>query len=129
MFAIADSELTSLYLQRQLESKNAEEEADRKKAVETAEREQHDKDMELLFGHTTKPEKQETGYGLGMTSEGYQFLKNGMARWEVSMILECPGVEQSRAGNLATYVWRKAFANIVTTFEDDKLVAKAQSGL
>ena len=66
---------------------------------------------------------------LGMTMKGYDALKMGMHWMEVNLILGCNGIEQSRAGSLTVYVWKKGFAQIVASFENDKLVAKTQVGL
>ncbi|HEY4759060.1 MAG TPA: hypothetical protein VIH42_00625 [Thermoguttaceae bacterium] len=73
--------------------------------------------------------KRQSGEGLGVTMAGYRFLKDGMSRWDVDLVLDCFGVEQSRSGDLAVYVWKKGSAHIVVTFDEDKLVAKSHFGL
>jgi hypothetical protein len=73
--------------------------------------------------------KRQSGEGLGMTMEGYRFLRNGMGKMEVDQILGCFGVEQSNAEGITLYAWKKGFAIIIATFDGDKLIAKSQSGL
>jgi len=73
--------------------------------------------------------KRETGYGLGLTREGYEFLKQGMSKWEVDLILDCTGEEHSRAGSYATYHWGQGFKGVTATFAGGQLVSKAQLGL
>lgn len=77
-----------------------------------------------------KPEQENpNGYGLGMTMAGYRFLKDGMSKVEVDLILDCTGVEQSHADSITIYAWQKGMANIVVTCDDGKLIAKSQFGL
>jgi len=73
--------------------------------------------------------KQKSGEGLGMTMAGYRFLKDGMSRWDVDLVLDCFGEEQSRTGDLSIYVWQKGSAHIIVTFDEDKLISKSHYGL
>jgi len=74
-------------------------------------------------------EQHKTGYHLGMTMEGYEFIDEGMSKWQVDTILNCVGVEISSSGSLATYSWRHGFKGLTATFQDGRLISKAQSGL
>lgn len=74
-------------------------------------------------------EKNPRGYGLGMTMEGYRFLKDGMNKLEVDLILGCTGVEQSHADSITVYFWKKGLAIIIASFNSDKLISKTQAGL
>ncbi|HZZ27450.1 MAG TPA: hypothetical protein VFE46_05530 [Pirellulales bacterium] len=69
------------------------------------------------------------GYGVGVTMEGYNFLRDGIEKWEADVILNSTGVERSRSGNLVVYCWKDGSKIITATFSSDKLVSKAQSGL
>lgn len=63
----------------------------------------------------------------GVTMLGYYRLRTGMDREVVEYILG-PNYDQSAsAGSLETDVWRSPRGSIVVTFENDKLVAQAQS--
>lgn len=67
----------------------------------------------------------------GISMRGYQRLRNGMSYDQVVFILGDDGTELSR-GQLATvvYVWRgRPPAAITATFQNGKLMQKAQSGL
>ncbi|MCI0357057.1 MAG: hypothetical protein L0211_01050 [Planctomycetaceae bacterium] len=75
-------------------------------------------------------EKRETGYGLGMTMEGYLFLKDGMSKLEVDLILDHDGGEQvAQHGNLEIYHWHEGFKGVHCTFRNGGLISKAQFGL
>jgi len=76
-----------------------------------------------------KEKKRQSGEGLGVTMAGYSFLKDGMSRWDVDLVLDCFGEEQSRSSDLAVYVWKKGSAHIIVTFDNDKLVSKSHFGL
>jgi len=65
----------------------------------------------------------------GKPSRIQGFLKDGMSKGEVDLILDCTGVEQSHADSITIYAWQKGLTNIVATFDDGKLVAKSQFGL
>jgi len=66
---------------------------------------------------------------LGMTVEGYESLVEGMGSSQVDRALGCAGVEQSSSGDLTTYLWQDGFKIITATFENDRLIGKAQAGL
>ncbi len=68
-------------------------------------------------------------YDAGMTLRGYAALKPGMKKTDADQILRCDGVERSRSGLMATYAWQEGLVCIVVTFENDKLLSKAQTGL
>lgn len=52
-----------------------------------------------------------------------------MSKIDVDLILRYEGVEHLRAGRLVTYAWRENAVQITVTFDNDKLVSKAQFGL
>jgi hypothetical protein len=58
----------------------------------------------------------------------YERLKLGMALAEVEAILG-PGIEVSQSTKNASFIWKKGNSSINLTFEGNKLVYKAQSGL
>ena len=64
-----------------------------------------------------------------MTPEGYRYLKDGMAKFEVDMALDVEGEEQSKSGSLTTYVWRDGYKTVIATFQNGRLVSKLQSGM
>ena len=73
--------------------------------------------------------KRETGYGLGMSMEGYLFLKDGMSKFEVDLILDCTGEQGVESRNLEIYRWHEGFKRVHCTFRNGGLISKAQFGL
>jgi len=118
VFSVADPRLKPIYTRRRLKNLKAEEEARRK-----------EQEQQELAQREAEQYRREHGYGLGMTTSGYLFLKNGMSKLDVDAVLGCFGEEQSRAGSLRVYAWEKGFAQVVATFRNDKLVSKSQFGL
>jgi len=118
VFSVADPRLNLIYTQRWRRKQKAEDEARR--------REQEQRE---LAQREAEEYRRARGYGLGMTTSGYLFLKNGMSKLDVDAVLGCFGEEQSRAGSLRVYAWEKGFAQVVATFRNDKLVSKSQFGL
>ncbi|MCE9526478.1 MAG: hypothetical protein K8R36_10530 [Planctomycetales bacterium] len=78
---------------------------------------------------TAEKEKREKGYGLGMSMDGYLFLKDGLSKYEVDLILDCIGEQQAESGNLEIHQWHKGFRRVHCTFRNGGLISKAQFGL
>ncbi|QDU26387.1 hypothetical protein ETAA8_14650 [Anatilimnocola aggregata] len=74
-------------------------------------------------------QKREYGWGLGMTMEGFRYLKDGTSKFEVDMVLDCYGEPSVKSGNLEIYQWREGFKFINCTFRSGELISKAQAGL
>ena len=73
--------------------------------------------------------KRETGEGLGMTMQGFLFLKEGMSKWEVDLILDCTGELSVQSESHSIYHWRNGLSGVNCTFHRGELVSKAQFGL
>jgi hypothetical protein len=85
--------------------------------------------QELARRLAEEKRKRETGEGLGMTMEGFLFLKDGMSKWEIDLIFDCPGELSVQSDNLEIYEWRSGFKGVNCTFRNGQLISKAQFGL
>lgn len=79
-------------------------------------------------------DKAEKGAGNKITYADYLEITNGWDYAKVKEILKTDGSELSKvtvSGSIsAVYLWKNADgSNIVITFQDDKVISKAQSGL